>query len=502
MPDALPFRIDANSYAALPERFHAALAPVPVIGPRLIRLNRDYLAGDFGIDPDNLDDQGWAALIAGNQVPENSTPVASAYAGHQFGGFTPQLGDGRAHILGDLRHRDGHLREVQLKGSGRTPFSRGGDGRAALGPVLREYLVSEAMAALGVPTTRALGAALTGEMVFREAPLPGAVLARVARSHVRVGSFQYFAARGDVEALRLLTDYVIARLYPGAQEADIPAFAMLEAVLESQAKLVAHWMSLGFIHGVMNTDNTALSGETIDYGPCAFIDTYRADQVFSSIDHLGRYAYENQPRIMAWNLARLAECLIPVAAGEDADDAALDKAVEQATAIVHGFKPAYDRHWLDLMRGKLGLETALEEDRALAEDLLKAMEQGGADFTLTFRALAEAADSDDAFTAAQDPAPLLAWLPRWRARLAAENRDPARNQAALSAALNNANPLYIPRNHRIEEAIAAAVENADFGPFERLHRVLAGPFEARAEAAGYETPPGPEQRVYQTFCGT
>ncbi len=490
MPDTLSdlrFGFD-HSYARLPERFYARVEPTPVLGPRLLRLNAP-LAAELGLDAQALNGPAGAAIFAGSALPADAEPIAMVYAGHQFGGFSPQLGDGRAILLGEVLDRHGQRRDIQLKGSGPTPFSRRADGRAALGPVLREYLISEAMTALGVPSTRTLAATLTGEMVMREAgPLPGAVLTRVASSHIRVGSFQFFAARGDVEALRLLADHAITRHDPAAAEAPHPYRALYEGVLERQAALVARWMLLGFIHGVMNTDNTTISGETIDYGPCAFMDAYDPEMVFSSIDHGGRYAYGNQPRVMQWNLARLAEAMLPLF--DDNEEAALD----WAKSAIATFGPRFEGHYRTGLLAKLGIGTAREGDDALAVGLLDAMKAGRADFTNSFRALTQAAADDDAPLTAQfaDTGAILPWAKDWRARIATE--------PGVAGRLAAANPQVIPRNHLVEEALAAATEDLDLGPFDALLAVLLRPFEA--PPARYTLPPEPSDRVYQTFCGT
>lgn len=478
-----------NSYARLPERFHARLDPTPVAAPRLIKINA-ALADELGLDAGLLSTPQGVAILAGNSIAQGSQPIALAYAGHQFGNFVPQLGDGRAILLGEVVDRQGRRRDIQLKGSGPTPFSRRGDGRAALGPVLREYIVSEAMAALGIPTTRSLAAVTTGEPVMRETVMPGAVLTRVASSHIRVGTFQFFAARGDTEGLRLLADHVIARHYPDAREEAEPYRALFDRVIARQAELVAKWMLVGFIHGVMNTDNCSIAGETIDYGPCAFLDTYKPDMVFSSIDHGGRYAYVNQPRILHWNLARFGETLLPLLA----DDT--EKALAIANETLGTYQGRYAGALMTGMRRKLGLSTEEGGDGALAQDLLNAMAGGEADFTRTFRALDP--ESNEARAEFSDPAEYDAWVQRWRERLASEPQP----VAARRAAMRSANPAYIPRNHRVEAALAAAIERADFAPFEELIAVLARPFEERAEFAAYAEPPAPEQRVTQTFCGT
>jgi uncharacterized protein YdiU (UPF0061 family) len=443
-----------------------------------------------------LDADALAGLYSGNVLAPDSYCIAMAYAGHQFGQFVPQLGDGRAILLGEAIDSGGTRRDIQLKGPGRTPYSRGGDGRAALGPVLREYLVSEAMHALGIPGTRALAAVVTGESVYRERALPGAILTRVAASHVRVGTFQYFAARDDDEACRILADYVIDRHYPHARDDERPYLALLRAVTAAQADLVAAWMNVGFIHGVMNTDNMAVSGETIDFGPCAFMDVYDPAQVFSSIDRLGRYAYANQPQAAAWNLARLAETLLPLI------DSVAERAVELATEVVAGFAKTFAGQWLSGLRGKLGLSITEDGDAALAESLLEAMHAGQADFTLTFRALCDAVSVEGADAGVRvlfaNPRLYDEWAVRWRARLA---RDPG-EPSLRGARMRDVNPVFIPRNHRIEQVISAAVDHADFGPFAELSDVLSQPFRDRERFTAYAQPPLPEERVLQTFCGT
>jgi len=488
----LPFD---NSYARLPERFYARLAPTPVAAPRLVKLNRP-LAVQLGLDPDELTTPEGVEILAGNRIAQGSAPIALAYAGHQFGNFVPQLGDGRAILLGEVVDRAGRRRDIQLKGSGPTPFSRRGDGRAALGPVLREYIVSEAMAALGIPTTRSLAAVTTGEPVIRETALPGAILTRVASSHIRVGTFQFFAGRDDVEALRLLADHVLTRHYPDAATHEQPYRALFEQVIARQAELVAKWLLVGFVHGVMNTDNTSIAGETIDYGPCAFLDAYDPGTVFSSIDQQGRYAYGNQPRIAAWNLARFGETLLPLLS----DDT--DAALAQATESLGTFSNRFSQAMVAGLRRKLGLSTEGEGDAALAQDLLNAMAENHADFTLTFRRLCDAAESPDADAHVRslfdDPAAYDAWAARWRQRLADEAAEGPTRRAAMQAV----NPAYIPRNHRIEAALSAAIERDDFEPFEELLAVLARPYENRPEFAAYAEPPPLDQRVYRTFCGT
>jgi uncharacterized protein YdiU (UPF0061 family) len=485
-----------NTYALLPERFYARQPPTPVAAPRLIALNAD-LARLLGADPDGLASPDGVAALAGNVVPHGAEPLAMAYAGHQFGGFVPQLGDGRALLLGEVVGRDGIRRDIQLKGAGKTPFSRMGDGRAALGPVLREFIVSEAMTALGIPSTRALAAVGTGEAVYRERPLPGAVLTRVAQSHVRVGTFQFFAARGDTDGIRTLADYVIARHYPDAANAAQPYLAFLQAVIARTASLIARWQLVGFIHGVMNTDNVSIAGETIDFGPCAFMDTYHPHTVFSSIDAYGRYAYANQPRIALWNMVRLAETLLPLLA-EDTD-----RAVEIAQAALEPFPAQFEAAYLAGLRAKLGLAEEEDGDRTLAQDLLDAMAANHADHSLTFRRLSGVAasgpEADSPVRALfDDPAAFDAWAVRWRERLAREGGVAAARVAAMRAV----NPGFIPRNHRIEAVIAAAQVGADFAPFHELRAVLAKPFEDQPDFAHYADPPRPEEVVRQTFCGT
>src|SRR5882672_2414847 len=484
-----------NTYAALPDNFFARVAPTPVASPRLIKLNRP-LAIHLGLDPDRLNSPEGAEILAGKRIPDGADPIAMAYAGHQFGHFVPQLGDGRAILLGEVIDADGVRRDIQLKGSGPTPFSRRGDGRAALGPVLREYIVSEAMAALGIPTTRSLAAVVTGENVMRETPLPGAVLTRVASSHIRVGTFQYFAARSDTEGVRRLADHVIGRHYPQAANAERPYHALLEAVIARQADLVARWLLVGFIHGVMNTDNTSISGETIDYGPCAFMDHYDPAMVFSSIDEQGRYAYANQPRIALWNLTRFAESLLPLLADEQ------DKAIEEAQTALGGFAEAFSTAYQAGLRRKLGLFTARDGDPALVHDLLDAMAKNQADFTLTFRRLGDAALDPGGDAQVRrlfaDPAAYDEWALRWRQRISDEPSDPA----ARKSAMRTVNPAFIPRNHRVEAVIDAAVNRDDFALFEELLTVLSKPFEDQPALSGYADPPEPHQRVLQTFCGT
>ncbi|WP_171129898.1 MULTISPECIES: YdiU family protein [unclassified Ruegeria] len=464
-----------NSYAQLPNSFYARQKPEPVRAPRLVAFNAD-LARLLGITPGDVQDM--AETFAGNAMPEGAEPLSQLYSGHQFGHYNPQLGDGRAVLLGETLGTDGERRDIQLKGSGRTPFSRNGDGRAWLGPVLREYVVSEAMHALGVPTTRALAAVETGEVVLREGPMPGAVLTRVARSHLRVGTFQVFAARGQLDDLRKLTEYAIDRHYP---QADGP-MGLLRHVRDAQARLIAAWMSVGFIHGVMNTDNSSIAGETIDYGPCAFMDQYHPNTVFSSIDQFGRYAYSNQPDIAVWNLAQLATALI-----QQYDDK--EAAVEEATEIVHAMPDLLQAEWLARFRAKIGLTTFEEGDQTLISDLLKRMADEQADFTNTFRALGGDAARDQ-FT---NPEAFDSWAEGWQARLTRE-ADPIVTMTA-------ANPAFIPRNHRIEQMISAAVQG-DYTLFNRLNTVLAQPYLDQPENEDLRRPPSATEVVQATFCGT
>jgi len=483
-----------NTYARDLEKFYVHWPAEPAPKPALIRLNR-ALTEELGADPEALAGPEGIAVLAGNLVPAGAEPLAQAYAGHQFGGFSPQLGDGRALLLGEVIDRHGRRRDIAFKGSGRTPFSRNGDGKCALGPALREYLVGEAMAALGIPTTRALAVVATGEMVRRDRPLPGAVLTRVAASHLRVGTFEFFAAHRGPQAVKQLADYAIARHDPQLAGHPQPYLALLEAVAGRQAELIARWLGVGFIHGVMNTDNMTISGETIDYGPCAFIEAYDPATVFSSIDTHGRYAYGQQADIAQWNLARFAETLLPLI-----DDNA-DRAILRATAVIDTFPERHAVHWLAVMRGKLGLDAAGDAtvDRALAEDFLSLLQARRLDFTLGFRALYAAAGGDDAplqglFSG--DDAGLAAWRTRWQAR------QPQRSPPQFEA-MKRANPCYIARNHLVENALEAAVDRMDLAPFEHLLAVLHHPFDAREEDAAYAEPaPAEVTAGYRTFCGT
>jgi uncharacterized protein YdiU (UPF0061 family) len=473
-----------NSYTKLPEIFYVRAKPAPVRSPGLAVLNRP-LASAMGLNPDALESELGASIFAGNYIPDGAEPIAEAYAGHQFGHFT-MLGDGRAVLLGEHRTPDGARLDVQLKGSGQTPFSRRGDGRATLGPMLREYIISEAMHSLGIPTTRSLAVATTGETVYRETALPGAVLARVAASHIRVGTFQFAAASRDETAVQVLADYTLRRHYPELADAEVPYLALLEGVVERQASLIAKWLMVGFIHGVMNTDNMALSGETIDYGPCAFMDVYDPATVFSSIDRQGRYAYGNQPGIAQWNLTRFAETLLPLF---DKDE---DKAVSLATEVLESFGDRFKQHWLSGMRGKLGLVTAEEEDNALINSLLALMQQHRADYTRTFRALASGSPQGEPLFELPE---FREWREQWSGRL---SRQPQSFGEASQLMLRH-NPAVIPRNHKVEEALAAAVEHSDFSVMQRL---LAAMGSDAPEHAEYQQPPPQGGCGYQTFCGT
>jgi len=482
-----------NTYVNLPEAFYAHAPPSPPPEPAIVRVNRS-LAEALGIDATWLTSEAGLGMISGSKLPDGAEPIALAYAGHQFGGWVPQLGDGRATLLGEVVAADGTRYDLQLKGSGRTRFSRRGDGKAVLGPVLREYVVSEAMHALGVPTTRSLAAATTGERVFRDGPEPGAVLTRVARSHVRVGTFQYFAGRGQDEAVRTLADYVIDRHYPSARAADHAYRALLSSVIARQAELVAHWMSLGFIHGVMNTDNMQVVGETIDYGPCAFMDAFHPQKTFSSIDHHGRYAWGNQPGIAMWNLARLAETLLPLLAE------GVEEAARWAEAALPAFRDIFQAAHRRRFFAKLGLIGEEDGHDALLESTFAALTEGEVDFTLFFRRLTALAAGDDEQplrSLFSEPRVADTWLVRWRQQLKAEGGDEAERLRTMRAS----NPVFIPRNHRIEEAIVAG-NAGDYAPFHRLVDVLARPFDEQPEQAELELAPEPHEVVCQTFCGT
>ncbi len=484
-----------NSYARLPARFYSHQTPDSVLNPASIRVN-EVLAKNLGINPTWLASQEGVNFTSGNFVLEGATPIATAYAGHQFAGWNPQLGDGRALLLGEVIAFDKKRYDIQLKGSGRTLYSRGGDGRSPLGPVLREYIVSEAMASLGVPTTRALAAVTTGEGVQRDTELPGAVLARVARSHIRIGTVQYFAARQDYEALRILLDYVIQRHYPEAALTDRPFESLLIAIVERQATLVAQWQSLGFIHGVMNTDNVLLSGETIDYGPCAFMDGFNPNAVYSYIDRRGRYAYANQPRIAHWNLSQLAEAMLPVL---DPDP---DRALLLVQSAIDAFPDLFQSAYQRGMREKLGLYTEQPDDDVLIQDFLNVMAAENSDFTLSFRRLSDLVhphtEREQIDSIFEFSAPFAEYLVGWRKRLSLESISAAQQQMQMDIV----NPVYIPRNHLIEEAIQAAADREDFAPFHALVERLAKPGAFSAQQSAFALPPRAEQVVKNTFCGT
>lgn len=492
MPEFRPFALSAT-YAQTLAEFCVPWQPAAAPAPKPVRLNRE-LAEELGADPDLLAGPEGLAMFAGNLLPAGAKPVAQAYAGHQFGGFSPRLGDGRALLLGEVVDRQGRQRDIAFKGSGRTPFSRNGDGKCALGPALREFLVGEAMHALGIPTTRALAVVATGDMVRRERALPGAVLTRVAVSHLRVGTFEYVAVHHGPAAVKQLADYAIARHDPQLAGRADRYLALLDAVADRQAELVARWLGVGFIHGVMNTDNMTISGETIDYGPCAFLESYHPRTVFSSIDSQGRYAYGRQASIAQWNLARLAETLLPLI------DTNMDRAIAAATAVIEAFPERHAACWLTVMRAKLGLDDSgdTEADRTLADDFLTLLQRGRHDFTNSFRALHDFADGRPQVLArvfADDPDAAV-WQQRWQARQ--PQRDPA-----LLATMKRANPWLIARNHQVENALEAAVDRNDLAPFEALLAALRAPFDERDADRHYTEPAAPEITAsYQTFCGT
>ena len=474
-----------NSYARLPKTFYTRLEPTPVQAPKLV-IKNDSLAEALGLNPLALDTKEGISVLSGNDVPEGATPIAQAYAGHQFGHFT-MLGDGRAILLGEQITPKGERFDIQLKGSGITPYSRGGDGRAALGPMLREYIISEGMAGLGIPTSRSLAVVTTGEVIFRENMLPSAILTRVASSHIRVGTFQYIARWGSIEEVRMLADYSIKRHYPEVEEDSNPYLSLLRNIIHRQAVLIAKWQLVGFIHGVMNTDNMAISGETIDYGPCAFMDQYDPATVFSSIDIYGRYAYNNQPRMAAWNLERLAEPLLPLIHADR------DQAIEMAQDELESFFDIYHCHWLKGMRAKLGLFNEEEGDEALIVDLLDLMHRLGEDFTNTFRAL-----TLDQGSSIYSKPEFSNWLKKWKARL--ERQEQSEEEARLLMKQNN--PGIIPRNHRVEEALSAAVDRNDYSVMEALLNAITRPYAYLKEQEAYATLPEPSNRPYRTFCGT
>ena len=506
----MSFNFD-NTYIQLPERFYAHQLPVPVPDPQLIRVNHS-VASLLGIDPQWLSSEEGINIIAGNHLPAGAEPIATVYAGHQFGSWNPQLGDGRALLLGEVLGKDGERYDIQLKGSGQTPYSRRGDGRAPLGPILREYIVSEAMARLGIATSRVLAAVTTGAQVIRDAPLPGGILVRVAKSHIRIGTLEFFAAREDTEALQLLLEHLLQRHYPAAADAEYPALALLERVMAKQAQLVADWQGVGFIHGVMNTDNTLLSGETIDYGPCAFMDTYDPARVYSSIDHQGRYAYRNQPGIAHWNMACLGQALLPLIGANE------QQGVELVTASLQGFAALFTAANTRRLNSKLGLAGTEPDDAGLAQDFLHLLESTERDFTLAFRRLSELAGLEnngesllksnteentinnntsikEVFDFTDD---FTGWLERWRRRLARQATPGKSPQQQMLGT----NPALIPRNHLIEDVINAATRDRDFAPFQQLMTALDDPFHYHHHQRHYARPPRPEEVVQQTFCGT
>lgn len=487
-----------NTYANQLEGFYTPYKSAVAPEPEIIKVNT-ALASQLGLDLKSLNEEQQKEIFSGNIAPDGASPLAQVYAGHQFGGFVPQLGDGRALLLGEIVDNKGARYDIQLKGSGRTPYSRAGDGKSALGPVLREYIISEAMYALGIPTTRALAAVVTGEKVMRNQQfLPGGVFTRVAASHIRVGTFQYFAARGETEKVQQLADYTIARHYPEIKQelkdTENPYLCLLTAIANAQASLIARWMCVGFIHGVMNTDNMTVSGETIDYGPCAFMDYYSPATVFSSIDRQGRYAYQNQPSIAQWNLARLAETLLPLI------DENTDHAIELATNALNKFPDKYTQHWLAGMRAKIGLSTAEENDLTLINDLLLSMDEQQVDFTLLFRKLVHVlqGQATEVYTLFNDASLFKAWVDRWKVRLSLETKS-ADESIQL---MNQHNPVYIPRNHKVEEALETAVSDADYSKFEALIDTLGNPFQQQKGKEEYTVPAPEKFGTYKTFCGT
>ena len=484
-----------NSFGSLPDDFFVKMNPEIMPDLKLIRLNKT-LCDDLGLKPHQLEKQDGVNFLGGKNILSNQKPLAQVYAGHQFGNFVPQLGDGRAILLGELIGKDGIRRDLQLKGSGRTPFSRMGDGRSGLGPVLREYIVSEAMSALGIPTTRALAALLTGERVVREGPVPGAILVRIAKSHIRIGTFEYFAHRGEVGKVKILANYVIDRHYPEIKDKVDKYTKLLEKVIEKQAILIAEWMGVGFIHGVMNTDNMTLSGETIDFGPCAFMDHFNIDKSYSSIDAHGRYRFSNQPHIATWNLSRLAETLLPLI------DDKQTNAIKQAEKSLDAFVPLFTAHWTKVMGKKLGIENPIESDKLLIENLLNLMQVGNSDYTLTFRKFSNilrSNDHKDWITLFQDPnnPKLLRWLKQWEKRL----RSMSSSKEHIAKNLDATNPYIIPRNHIIELCISEAIRG-DLSRFNQLAQGIKTPYLEKPEFESYSKPPEENEIVHQTFCGT
>lgn len=475
-----------NSYEKLPDCFYERIDPVPVKAPKIIKFNQN-LALELGLDTEMLQSQKGAEFFSGNFLAYGSNPIALAYAGHQFGNFVPRLGDGRAVLLGEICNKNGKCFDLQLKGSGKTSFSRRGDGRAALGPIIREYILSEAIHKLGIKTTRSLAFVSTGEPVFRETIMPGGIITRVASSHIRVGTFEYFAAKGDIESVKLLADYTIKRHYLECKSEDNPYISLLEKVSESQASLIASWMGVGFIHGVMNTDNTSISGETIDYGPCAFMDEYDPNIVFSSIDINGRYAYINQPYIGQWNLARFAQAILPLL------DQNIDNAVDIAEKIVADFNIIYQEKWLQVMSKKIGIAKPESQDYKLIQDFLNIIQKERLDFTNSFRKLVTLLNNEDGCEPVFDN-----WSKNWRKRLNKDKND----KEFQTELMNSSNPAYIPRNHQVEKAIKFAVDEGDFSAMENLIEVLDSPYKYENKYKSYTNIPKPEERVKETFCGT
>ena len=475
-----------NTYSKLPDPFISNTSPIPVKSPELIILN-DNLAKQLGLNFSLISKKELSNLFSGNSLPEGSKSIAQAYAGHQFGHFT-MLGDGRAVLIGEHISKNDERFDIQFKGSGQTPFSRNGDGRAALGPMLREYIISEAMHSLNIPTTRSMAVVKTGEDVVRENILQGAILTRVASSHLRVGTFQYVAMRNNESELRTLVDYTINRHYPNIKKSKNKALDLLKVLIELQIDLVVNWMRVGFIHGVMNTDNMSISGETIDYGPCAFMDTYDPQTVFSSIDELGRYAYFNQPSITKWNLARFAECLIPLI------DPKKDKAIEIATETINSFDKSYETKWINMMRDKLGLFGQDQKDQVLIIDLLTWMHKNKADYTNTFCFLM---DENFQHNKIYNDENFLTWKERWKERLKLNNNTPEKYLSLMKSV----NPLVIPRNHKVEEVLEAA-NNNDLSPLKKLINVLEKPYEKTKENIDYQSPAPVSDKKYKTFCGT
>ena len=479
------FRLE-NTYAELPPVFFNKLSPTPVSQPNLVIFN-DKLADEIGLNLSTMDEKDRIKLLSGNLIPDGVEPFAQAYAGHQFGNFT-MLGDGRAIVLGEHITPSGGRFDIQLKGSGRTPYSRGGDGRAALGPMLREYIISEAMHSLGIPTTRSLAVVTTGERVFREDELTGAILTRVAGSHIRVGTFEFAAIQQDKAITRALLDYLIHRHFPEIREDENSALSLLNEVIQQQADLITHWMRVGFIHGVMNTDNMALSGETIDYGPCAFMDRFAPDTVFSSIDHRGRYAYANQPHIAQWNIARLAEAILPLIHEKR------EKAIEMAEDSLNAFESIYKNRWLIMMCSKLGLSEINVTNEKLVTDLLDLMHQNAADYTNTFLDLSQKTLPESKLFKTEE---FKSWQIRWHKQIKLEDQD----LESCHSLMRSVNPAVIPRNHKVEEVLTAS-EQGEFKPLHNLLEAVENPYQNRESLAPFQVPPRPEERVLQTFCGT